>query len=65
MNLDLALYVLFFSPFFLYVLVPIVLNWIFRPVFGLHYDEEEEKRDEKYLQYLHEHIKQKRREEVH
>ena len=63
LNLDLALYVLFFLPFFLYVIIPIVLNWIFRPVFGLQYSEEEMKRDEKYLQYLHEHIKQKRKEE--
>lgn len=65
LNIDLMLYVLFFLPFFLYVIIPIVLNLIFKPVFGLHYDEEETKRDEKYLYYLHEHIKQKRREELH
>ncbi|MBY9004564.1 MAG: hypothetical protein KGD73_11370, partial [Candidatus Lokiarchaeota archaeon] len=59
-NIDLALYSLFFLPFFLPILIPIVLNWIFRPKFGLNYNEEEMKRDELYLKYLHEHIKEQR-----
>lgn len=65
MDMDLGIYVLFFFQFFLYVIVPVVLNLIFRPVFGLHYSEEEIKRDEKYLQYLHDHLKEKRKEELY
>ena len=64
-NIDLILYTLFFFPFFLPIIFPIVLNWIYRPKFGLnYYSEEDEKRDELYLKYLHEHIKEQREKAI-
>jgi len=51
-NIDLALYVLLFFHFFLYIIVPVVLIWIFKPIFGLSYSEEVLKRDEKFFEYL-------------
>jgi len=60
-NIDLAIYTLFFFQFFLYVIVPVVLVWIFKPLLGYHYNEEEMKRDEQYLKYLHDFIKEQRK----
>ena len=51
-NLDLVLYVLFFLQFFLFVIIPVILNWIFKPVFGLNLSEEDTKRDEKFVHFL-------------
>jgi hypothetical protein len=63
-NVELILYVLFFLPFFLPIVVVILLNWIFKPKLGFNYSEEEMKRDEQYLKYLHEHIKEQRKKAV-
>lgn len=52
MNIDLALYVLLFFQFFLYIIVPVVLIWIFKPIFGLKSSEEDKERDEKFFKYL-------------
>ena len=64
-NIDLMLFSLFFLPFFLSVIIPITLNYIFRPKLGFNYSEEEMKRDELYLKYLHEHIKEQRKKEIY
>ena len=52
MNIDLLLYVLVFLSFFLYVIIPVVLIWIFKPIFGLKFSKEDLKRDEKFFEYL-------------
>jgi len=62
MNIDLALYVLLFFHFFLFVIIPVVLLWIFKPVLGLTYTEEDKKRDEQFQKYLREIVNEKRRE---
>ena len=62
MNLDLVIYVLFFFHFFLYVIIPVVLIRIFRPVFGLTLSEEDIKRDELFLKYLRNQTNEKRKE---
>jgi len=61
-NLDLMIYVLFFFHFFLYIIIPVVLIWIFKPVFGLTLTEEDIKRDELFLKYLRNQANGKRRE---
>jgi hypothetical protein len=57
-----VIYVLTFLQFFLYVIIPVTLNWIFKPIFGLKYSEDDMKRDERFLKYLHEHLEEKRKE---
>ncbi|MHA1670053.1 MAG: hypothetical protein ACTSV5_05670 [Promethearchaeota archaeon] len=57
-NINLLVYALFFIHFFLYVIIPVSLIWIFKPVFGLEIDEEDIERDKKFLKYL-----RKKREE--
>lgn len=61
-NLDLVIYLLTFLQFFLYVIIPVTLNWIFKPIFGLKYSEDDMKRDERFLKYLHKHLEEKRKE---
>jgi len=62
MNIDLVLYVLFFFHFLFYVIIPVTLIWIFKPVFGLTLSEEDIKRDEKFLKYLQNLVNEKRKE---
>lgn len=62
MNLDLMIYVLFFSHFFLYIIIPVVLIWIFKPAFGLTLSEEDLKRDELFMKYLRNQANEKRKE---
>ena len=62
-NIDLALYVLLFFHFFLFVIIPVVLLWIFKPVLGLTYTEEDKKRDEKFQMYLRDLVNEKRKKE--
>lgn len=62
MNLDLVIYVLFFFHFFLYVIIPVVLIWIFKPVFGLTLSEEDIERDEIFFHYLRNQRTEKREE---
>ena len=61
-NIDLALYVLLFFHFFLFVIIPVVLLWIFKPVLGLTYTEEDKKRDDKFRTYLRILANEKRKE---
>ncbi len=61
-NLDLLIYVLFFFHFFLYVIIPVVLIWIFKPAFGLTLSEEDLKRDEIFMKYLRNQVNEKRKE---
>jgi len=49
---DLLVDFIFPTHFLLYILVPVLLIWIFKPVFGLRFTEEELERDEKFLEYL-------------
>lgn len=62
MNLDLVIYVLFFFHFFLYIIIPVVLIWIFKPVFGLTLSEEDIERDEIFFHYLRNQRTEKREE---
>jgi hypothetical protein len=62
MNLDLMIYVLFFFHFFLYIIIPVVLIWIFKPAFGLTLSEEDLKRDELFMKYLRNQANEKRKE---
>ena len=61
-NIDLVLFSLFFLPFFLSVIIPIALNWIFKPVFGLNLSEEDTKRDEKFVHFLQNQVRIKKEE---
>lgn len=51
-NFELLISFLFPSHFLLYIIVPVILIWIFKPIFGLKFTEEDLKRDEKFLEYL-------------
>ncbi|MCJ7649927.1 MAG: hypothetical protein MUP85_15050 [Candidatus Lokiarchaeota archaeon] len=51
-NINLVVYSLFFVHFFLYIIIPVLLIWIFKPMFGLKLSEEDIKRDENFLKYL-------------
>ena len=62
MNLDLVIIVLFFGHFFLYIFIPVTLNWIFKPVLGLKLSEEDIKRDEEFFNYLRNQSIEKRKE---
>jgi hypothetical protein len=59
-NIDLAIYSLFFVYFFLYIIIPLILLKIFKPVLGLKYREEDAKKDEKYLNFIKGKAKEKR-----
>jgi len=61
-NIDLGIYSLFFFHFFLYIIIPVILIWIFKPVFGLKYSEEDIIKDEKYLKYIQNQANEKRKE---
>ena len=64
-NIDLMIYSLMFFHLFLYIIIPVALIWIFRPVLRLTYDEEDEKRDKKFLNYLKDLVSEKRKESKH
>ena len=51
-NLDLVAYVVFFSWFFAFLVVPLTLNFIIKPQFGIRLDEETEKKHKKYFEYF-------------
>ncbi len=51
-NLDLISYVVFFSWFFAFLVVPLTLNYIIKPQFGIRLDEETEKKHKKYFEYF-------------
>ena len=51
-NLDLIAYVVFFSWFFAFLVVPLTLNFIIKPQFGIRLDEETEKKHKKYFEYF-------------
>lgn len=51
-NLDLVAYVVFFSWFFAFLVVPLTLNFIIKPQFGLRLDDETEKKHKKYFDYF-------------
>ncbi|NVM17975.1 MAG: hypothetical protein HWN80_09680 [Candidatus Lokiarchaeota archaeon] len=59
---DLLIDFLFPSHFLLYIIVPVVLIWIFKPVFGLRFTKEDLERDEKFLEYLQNPPSRKRKE---
>lgn len=51
-NIDLGIYSLFFFYFFLYVIIPLILVKVFKPVLGLKYNEDDAQKDEKFLRYI-------------
>ncbi len=51
-NLDLIAYVVFFSWFFAFLVVPLTLNFIIKPQFGIRLDDETEKKHKKYFEYF-------------
>lgn len=51
-NYDLLVDFLVPSHFLLYIIVPVILIWIFKPIFGLRFTEEDLERDRKFLEYL-------------
>ena len=51
-NLDLFSYVLFFFWFFAFLVVPLTLNLIIKPQFGILLDAETKKKHKKYFDYL-------------
>jgi len=51
-NLDLVAYLIFFSWFFAFLVVPLTLNFIIKPQFGLRLDDETEKKHKKYFDYF-------------
>ena len=51
-NLDLVAYVVFFSWFFAFLVVPLTLNFIIKPQFGIRLDDETEKKHKKYIEYF-------------
>lgn len=61
-DIDLMIYVLFYLHFVLYIIIPVFLNWIFRPVFGLKLSKEDIERDEKFSNYLQNQSTEKREE---
>ncbi|MBY9015443.1 MAG: hypothetical protein KGD68_07105 [Candidatus Lokiarchaeota archaeon] len=52
MNYELAIYAFVPLHFLLYIIVPVILFWIFKPLFGIKFSEEDIKRDEKFLNHL-------------
>ncbi len=61
-NIALFFYGLFFLYLFSYLIVPVVLSIIFKPVFGIHHDEHSQKKDKKYLKFISEKAKEKQKE---
>lgn len=51
-NIDLMINLFFPLHFLLYIFIPVILIWIFKPVLGLRYNKEDLKRDEKFWNYL-------------
>ena len=62
MNLDLLIYLFFPTYFLLYIIIPVILIWIFKPVFGFSFSEEDLKKDEEFLNYLQNQDKEKEKE---
>ena len=58
-NIDLAIYLLFFFHLFLYIIIPVALIWIFKPIFRLTLSEEDIIKDKKYLNYIQTQTKEK------
>lgn len=63
-NLSLVIYVLFFGYFISIPLMPFLLSQIFKPVFGLNFDEDTLERNEKFTKYISEQAKEKQKEEA-
>ena len=61
-NIALSLYGLFFLYLLSYLIVPFALLIIFKPVFGIHYDEHSHKRDKKFMRFISEKAKEKQKE---
>ena len=61
-NLDLQIYVIFYLYLSLIPLTPFILVYIFKPLFGIKIDEETQKRDEKFLNYLSKTVKEKQKD---
>jgi len=63
-EIDLAIYVLFFLYFFSYIIIPIILLKVFKPTLGLKIKEEDMKKDDKFLGYIQKQANDKRKEEI-
>ncbi len=62
MNLDLLINLFFPTHFHLYIIIPVILIWIFKPVLGFNFSEEDIKKDEKFLNYLQNQVMEKEKE---
>jgi len=61
-NINLIIYTLFFLYFLAIPVLPFILSLIFKPVFGVSFDEETQKRNEKFTNFLSETAEEKRKE---
>lgn len=61
-NIDLMIYALFFIYFISIPVVPFILSFIFRPVFGVDFGNENLDKNRKFVRYLSEMAKEKRKE---
>jgi len=52
MNIDLMIYVLLPIHFLFYIIIPVILIWIFKPLLGFRYSKEDIKRDDKFFNYI-------------
>jgi len=51
-NIDMMINLFFPLHFLLYIIVPVILIWIFKPLLGLRYNEEDLKRDKKFWNFI-------------
>ena len=63
-NIGLIIYALFFGYFISIPLIPFALSQIFKPVFGLKFDEETRKKNERFTKYISDKAKENQKEDV-
>jgi len=61
-NIDLMIYALFFTYIISIPIIPFILSLIFKPVFGVDFDEATRHKNEKFVSYLSEKAEEKRKE---
>ena len=60
-NINLMIYVLFFLYFLSIPIIPFILSLIFRPVFGVDFDKDTREKNEKFVNFLSDKAKEKRK----
>ena len=61
-NINLMIYGLFFTYFVSIPIIPFILSSIFKPVFGVDFDDETQEKNHKFVSYISEKAKEKRKE---